>query len=426
MNKLWIRAFWVLLALTAVCAISGQMEAAYALAVQTVISGNRATGGTTQGLNADRRVIDMSDSIHLLDPNLAPLTSITGKIRSAHTINPEFKWLEDDYLPTTSLVSATIGAASTTVEVTAATGKYFRVGDLLKSLDSGEVMYVSAVATDTLTIARSVGATAAAQLDQGETLLIVGNANSEGATGRAVKTTKTTTVNGYCQIFRWPFGDTRTTIQSEMYGGDDFAYQARKAGLEHKIQMERAYLFGEKSEDLDGPSGSGGTPFRTTDGVISRISTNTGTFASITLDAFEAELRDGFRYGPAEKMLFASRPIISFLNLLASASIETIPTTESFPLALTEYVSGHGKLYLVTHNLLEGAGANNTAYAGWALGIDLDCVFHRYLQGADTHIIPHIEANDEDGRRDEYLTESGLMLVQEKNHFLINNVTDYA
>lgn len=390
-----------------------------------VISGNRATAAD-QGIDQNSRVIDMSDTIHLLDPNEAALTAITMKLRKAHCINPKVEWLEDDYIPASSTAAATATAGTTAVTVAAGTGVYFRKGDVLKHIDSGETLYVSAVATDTLTVVRSIGAVAAATIDAADVLLVIGNANQEGATGRTVKTTDKTPQFNYTQIFRWPFGITRTLNKSELYGGSDLTYQTRKAGIEHRINMERAFLFGEKAEDTSGSIGDGTTPIRFCDGLQARISTNIDSVQTISMATFETFLTDAMRYGPARKIMFASRALMSFINELATNKIQTVPTTSSFPLALTEYISPHGKIYFVTHNLLTGTGANNVAYSGWGFLLDLDSIYYRYLQGSDTFLKTNIQANDEDGRRDEYISEACPMIIQEKNHAILNNVTDAA
>lgn len=399
-----------------------------ALAVQTVVTGARATAGaaTAGGIDQNSRVIDMSDTIYVLDPNEAPLTAITMRIAKKKCINPKFEWLEDDYLPTQDLVNGTTFTAGTTA-IVVDNGSYFRPGDVLKHLDSGEVMYVSAVVSNTLTVVRSVGATAAATPDDNDVLLIIGNANAENATGRTIKTTQKTPQNNVTEIFRWPFGASRTLMNSETYGGSDWDFQRRINGIQHRIQMERAFLFGEK-DDATAVTGATG-PIRFCDGVIARISTNVTTLAgagTLTTDVFETFLRTGFRYGPGRKIFFASRQIISFLSLIAVAKIQTKETTKEFPLKISEWISGHGQTYLVTHNLLEGDGANSHSYQGWGLLLDIDSIWYRFLTNSDTSLKTNIQANDQDGRVDEYLTECAPMIVQEQNHSILRGVNTYS
>lgn len=415
------RALYLLLAGLAVAYVlmgAGHVEAGSVSLAITVLTGTRASAGSV-AIESNSRVIDMSDVIHLLDPNRAPLTAVTMKLRKAHCISPKFEWLEDDYIPATDTVNGTVTASGTTCSVTVDTIANFRAGDVIKVPTTGETLYVTSISSDTLICTRSIGSTAGAAISDGDYIVVIGNANVEGDTVRTLKTTTKTPQYNYTQIFRWPFGNTRTLENSEIYGGSDMAYQTKKAGLEHRIQIERAFLFGER-----GANTSGTAAIRYTGGVIEKLvgaSAVTDQGDAYSAAGMETFMRALFRYGPARKMLFASREIISYLNLIAGAAttINTVPSSKSFPLALKEWVSGHGKLYLVTHNLLEQYGtqtSNQYAYHGWALGLDLDSMFYRYLQKSDTRIRTNIQDPSADGRTDEYLTECGLQVIQPNNH----------
>ena len=72
---------------------------------------------------------------------------------------------------------------------------------------------------------------------------------------------------------------------------------------------------------------------------------------------------------------------------------------------------------LVKHRLLENI------YDGYALGLDLKNLWYRPLQGRDTVLKTNIQANDEDGEKDEYITEAGLQLNLEKTHAVMYGCT---
>lgn len=398
----------------------------------TVITAARATAGT-QGIDSNSRVIDMSDTIHVLDPNTAPLMSLTNRLRKAHCVNPKFEWLEDEYLPT----SVTKNTGTTTAGETALTiitpgGGYLRKGDVLKVISTGEVMYVSAVGSDTaITVVRGIGATAAADIAASTPFLIIGNASQEGATGRVIKTTQKTPLFNYTQIFRWPYGITRTLENSELYGGNDMAFQARKAGVEHKKQIEAAFLFGEKAEATTAvKGGDGATPIRYTDGLFARITSNVSSPGTLSMDTLETFIRSGYRYGSSSKLFFASRKVMSYINQIAANKIQSLATDKSFPLVISRYISPHGDIFMVEHRQLNGQAESttifNAAYHGWGALVDLDGLWYRYLQNSDTRVRTNIQAPDVDGRTDEYLSECGLMLVQERQHAVLNNVLRYA
>lgn len=392
---------------------------------QTVISGERATASAAggQGIDANSRVIDMSDTIHLLDPNEAPLTAITMKLRSVKAISPKVEWLEDDYLPATDAINFTTGYTAASTFLVVDNVGYFRIGDVVKVLDTNENLHVTALGANGIQVTRSIGTADASTIDDNDVLLIIGNANRENSSKRVIKTTQKTPLYNYTQIFRWEFGASGTLQESQLYGGDDLSYQQKKAGKEFRIQMERSFLFGDRDTD---EASTTSTPLRFCDGIFNRITTNVTTIGgngTITADLMETFLRDAFRYGPARKILFASRKIVSFITILARSSLQVRETTTSFPLALTEYVSPHGKLYITTHNLLEGAGSgNNYAYESWAALLDMDSIFYRPLGNRDTKLRTNIQANDQDGRIDGYIAECCPMVIQEKNHAVLRNV----
>lgn len=397
------------------------------MADPTVISGARSTAGS-QGIDSNSRVIDMSDTIYALDPNDAPLTAITMKMRKVKAISPKVEWLEDDYIPRLVAISALDGAGATETVTATGLAHYFRVGDLLKVLDTGELLFVQSITNaNDFVVKRAVGAVAAtATVSATPYIAIIGNANAEGSSARTLKTTTKTAKFNYTQIFRWEFGSTGTTQASELYGGDDLAYQTRKAAVEHRIKIEQSFLFGERFESTDATIlTSNTTAIRGCGGIIAGITTNVTTAPGgvLTADVMETWLRSAMRYGPSRKMLFASRHVVSYLSQIAGQLLQTKVTDESFPLVLVEYVSPHGKIYIAAHNLLEGDGDNNHAYQGWAVLLDMDSIFYRPLGGRDTRLKSNIQGNSEDSRIDGYITEACPMLVQEQNHAILRNCT---
>jgi hypothetical protein len=62
--------------------------------------------------------------------------------------------------------------------------------------------------------------------------------------------------------------------------------------------------------------------------------------------------------------------------------------------------------------------------AGWGLILDIADLAIRYMNGRFTILKENIQANDEDGKTDEYLSEVGLQLELEKKHGMATGVTD--
>jgi hypothetical protein len=375
----------------------------------TLISGTR----DTSNINSSRLVIDMSNEIAQLQPNATPFTVLLKKLAKKKTIAAKFEWLEDELLPRWDL--STTGCAASEVHVPVDNHAYFTIGDIVKVPSTGECMLVSAIEdeADTITVTRGFGETATAIIAAGSDLVILGNANEEGATAPTAKTTKEEAKYNYTQIFRTPFGATETEKNSELYGGNDIAYQRKKKGIEHMLDIERALLFGELKQLTTGTH-----PRRTTRGLLKFISTNATTgVGALTLADFEDWLKTGFAYGSDTKVLFASGTLLSAISQLAGLRLQTVPSDTTYGISVKEYISPFGKVNIVFHRLLE------EYYDGTGVLVDLANVKYRFLEGRDTKLKTNIQANDEDSEKDEYLTECGLEVGLEKTHALISGVT---
>jgi len=246
--------------------------------------------------------------------------------------------------------------------------------------------------------------------------VIIGNINEEFANARPVKTTVKSNVYNHTQIFRTPFAVSGTLQESRLYGGDELTYQRKKSAIDHMVDIERAFLFGERREDLAGPNGQ---PRRMTRGVIKFIQSQvTSGVGTLTDTAFEAFIRDGMRFGSAQKVLFASRLVNSVISGFARAKLEQRPTDDTFGIAVTRYISPHGQIAIVNHNLLEGS-----TYSGYAMLLDIEDLLYRPMNNRDTKLRINIQSPDADGEMDEYLTEAGLQLNNEVKHALLEGVT---
>lgn len=379
-----------------------------------MITGTRDTNNITQ----NKRVIDMAEKIALLQPNKAQFLSIL-KIskRNIRTVfNPKFEWMEDDYGAAWDAINAGAGYASGITSIVVDNGAYFSPGYVVKVPRTGEVMLVTAVATNTLTVTRGYGTTAAAALVDNDPLLIIGNANEEGAGSPEIKTTKEVQKYNFTQIFRSPFGVTRTNEMSKMYGGKDLNYQQAKKGVEHKMMIERSLLLGERKEDI-----TGAKPKRTTGGIISFLTANNydagGALTQAEFDNSFAEVV--FAKGSEEKLLICSARLLSVINGWAMGKLEVNQEAKRYGLDIRQYVTPHGIFNLVkASHALTGA-----VYGGYGICIDPENVRYAPLEGSDTKLKTNIQDNDEDGRRDEYLTEAGVEVKLPETHGLLTGVT---
>ncbi|HWR54906.1 MAG TPA: DUF5309 family protein [Negativicutes bacterium] len=372
---------------------------------------------STGDIASYRQKIDMSEKIAQLRPNAAPLTVLLKRMKNKRTVyNPEYDWMEDDLYARWDAINAAAGYAVGITALVVDNALYFIEGDTVKVPRTGEVMLVTAIntTTNTLTVKRGYGTTAAAALVDNDPLVIIGNANEEGAGLRGIRAQDPNKVTNYTQIFRTPVGLTRTQDKTRNHGPKEKAYQRMKAGIMHKVDMERAFLFGEKGKD----TGTQGKPRRTTAGILSYMTYNVldCSAATPTAGAINTWLEEVFLYGSSEKVLLASAKLCTIFDNIAENKLQTVPGAKTYGVAIKEYLSTHGKLYIVKHPLLEGA-----VYGKYGIAVDMENIAYCPLDASDTQLLTNRQNNDEDQEKDEYLTEAGIELRLPKTHAIIKN-----
>jgi hypothetical protein len=382
---------------------------------------------TLNSLQASRRV-DMASEIMLLEPESTPLTvfSKANKMKRKVAVNPEYSHVEDSLRTRLQrLNDATNLTAADTVFIVDDNSIY-TIGDLVRVTRTGEVLRITAVGptTNEITVTRSVGALAAAALLDDDQLLTIGSAEVEGGTGNAARSDNPVKVTNYTQIFKESVEMSGTQRSSDQFTKPhDWNHQLRKAGIEHAKDMEYAFLFGRKDE-------IGSPPVRTTGGAYEAIVTNVKDAAGTLTEAeFFDFLRPMFRYGRKEKVGFASQVAVDVLNGFPRGKLELrqADRDKTYGVRVFEYISPHGTLNIVTHYLIE-ALASTDKHWGEILVLDFEPIWYRFLGGGvggsrDTHVEQNIQANDQDGRKDQYLTEAGLQFGEEKKHGLIFGIT---
>lgn len=375
---------------------------------------------------ANQRIIDMSERISLLEPDVAPLTTFLMKLRSKDAHSQKVEWLSDELMPRLTGLAASAASADSTMGVTAGTGQYWRVGDTMRIATTGENVAVTAVSTDTLGVTRAIGSVAAATAASGVDVVLVGNASAEGATIGTLKQTKLVANYNYTQIQRNPYGTTETLANSDLYGGPDMKRERMKKMIEHKASIEHTLFWGRRQLTT-----SGAQPIAWAGGLSDFITTNITTAASnaLTLSAFETFLRSAYRYGSHNKVLFCSPLIASGIsNFAASRMAPPQATVSAWGTKLNRYVSGaYGDgLDVVVMREWQDYQAGSNQFGGWAFLIDMDDLRFRPLQNRNTKVLRDRQAPDEDSQKEEVLTEWTLEIGNEKNHAVLKGVTAFS
>lgn len=386
------------------------------------------THESSLNVSTSRAVRDVGKGIAYVDPDEAPLTVILMKAKNGTrtATNKKVEWIEKNMYPELGdQINEAAGYTAGDTTITVDNGERFAVGDLVKVMRTEEVLYVTAISSDDLTVTRSVGdasGTAAAAMVDNDDVLIIGNAQEEGASVGTPKSHDETYVHNFLQIFRTPFGTTGSEAEIENYTGPDRPRLRREKAREHRRLMERALLFGERSGNLGGGNND---PAYAAGGLLYYLTSNNKTSVGTLTEAeIEDWAEDVFqRTGTSNSRLWVAGPkTITIVDLLASARLKTVPKEDTFGVSIKQFVTGHGTFNIVKHRELVD-GANGDGFEGLSFALDMSKIKYVHLRNRDTKLLTDRQAPGDDKWTDEYLTEASFQIENPVNHGTLEGVT---
>lgn len=389
--------------------------------VAGTVQGSIATDGTL-ALNPDQKKLDIQDRIFGYDPEANPiLTVATQGTPKENATEVQFKWLEDSPVPEWLTLNAGYNNAVTSIVLAAGQGAFILPNTVIKNMNTGEAMFVTAVVTDTLTVTRGWGGTTALAGLVTDPVLNLRNAQPQGAATppNALQTIKATKVN-YCQIVTHAVQVTKTIDAVELYGGNERIYQRGKMATEHARSWEQLLMHGVQGTNIVGQA----NPFFTSGGLDYYIATNVlNVNGPLTESQFMSYLGTAFRFsvrpGRKSKVLFASQEMLNTINSWGVAKLQVTPNSDkasaAYGLDIKEFICGFGRLSIIFHPLLEN-GQKGTFYL-----LDMDGVAIRYLR--PTKLETNIQAPAADFYLDKYITEAGFRVAMEQVHGRATGIT---
>lgn len=241
---------------------------------------------------------DVSDIIGIVSPYETPLLDHLGDPNRVAS-STRHEWLEDELLPNTDAIDSgqSFSNASTDTSFTVDHGDRFRIGDQIQAAGSREVMFVTNVSSDTLTVVRGYGATTAEDLAASDVLHILGNAALEGDDRPATRFSNRVRQSNWTQIFTASVEVSGTELAVNQIGIDDeLDYQKQERLRELIRDLENCVINGVAADA--NPEGSSSVR-RTMNGIVPSLSTNVfepnvGGFPSDT-SLTEAQLNQALR-----------------------------------------------------------------------------------------------------------------------------------
>ena len=424
-----------------------------------------------------RRLYDFSDRVAELAPEESPFFVYLSKVGKVPTSDSQFRFLEDRTKISIADRSFLAKGAQTLVAEDSSMNMVFDTsgGAAVKWLVPGMVIAVSLNAsgagttpsfgnvrinsvdhtTDTTqstcnVISVSTVGGAAMTITDNAQCTVIGTSFQEGSGAPDVWSQEMENGFGYTQIFKTAC-EMSNTARATVYRGyaDEWQRLWNLKLREHKVDIERAMLFGQQATQ---------SSIQYTDGVVGQIIRNStveggGAQLSYTEDKsyyksntasqwtyddlltdFEV-IYDPARGGSSSKLGLASLPVISFFNKLgtsagfvagtAGTASEDNPfrynfnqSNGSFGHKIMKIDTIHGDLSLIKEPLFRGFSS------GFLALVDLDHCSYRPLVGngvnRDTSITTNVQQADEDLRKDMILTEAGLEITLPESHCLYN------
>jgi hypothetical protein len=232
------------------------------------------TGKATysSGATLPELVEDVSDLVNIVSPYETPLLGALGDPLYAAT-STYHEWLEDSLLPNKDTINdSTYTDPDVDTQFVVTNGNRFQVGDQIQVEGSKELMLVTGINSNTLTVVRGYGSTTAEDLSNGLVLNILGNAALEGGDKPTARFTNRVRLGNYTQIF---------TAAVEVSGSD---LAARQIGLADELDYQKQERLRELLRDLENTVINGGSPAsnpqgsaavrRSLKGILQHIATN--------------------------------------------------------------------------------------------------------------------------------------------------------
>ena len=423
-----------------------------------------------------RRLFNFSDRVADLAPEESPFFVYLSKVAKVPTDDPQFRFLEDrtkismtdrSFLLNGSHSVPAAGSSLTyTVDTSAGASVDFLIKGMVFAVEYAEnnapetiIVRVESSPVDNGDTSSFVGKTissvdgAEAPADNAK-CTVIGTSFVEGSGSPDVFSEELTSDSGLTQIFKTAC-EMSNTARATRYRGyaDEFQRIWNLKLREHKVDIERAMLFGQRastggiqySEGIAGHILANGTAVTGTSDLSYSSGTpyyRSATTAQLTYDRILSDFEvvyDPARGGTDSKLALASLPVITFFNKLgADAFLNTSlvsgtstavndvsnlrynmeKTQGSFGHTVLQIETIHGTMNLVKEPLFRGFAS------GFLCMVDMDNVAYRPLVGngvnRDTQIMTNVQSADEDLRKDMILTEAGLEVSLPESHMLIH------
>lgn len=279
------------------------------------------------------------DELLLLNPYQIPVLNLVGF--GTGIGNTQHGWVEDELQSMKDAVNGAKTSSDTTITVD--TGALFRPDQVIRIGD--EMLLVTAVSNNDLTVTRGFGSTTAANIADNAVVEIMFNLKDEGSDAREGKYVPRTNVFNYTQIFDDTIKVSGTAQAISEYGITDlYMYEKMKVQDRLALELENAIVNGVKFQSGDK---------RMMGGMRQFISTNVTNAASAALefkmidDALLAIAMAGGMKDATRHVLMVSSLQLQKLVLLDDQKVRITQQEGQIGRTVNTFVTPHGRLEII-------------------------------------------------------------------------------
>jgi len=294
---------------------------------------------------------DVAEEIGMISPYETPLLDRLTQAERAAT-NVLHEWLEEKLNPNTVIatVAAPVGSATdpATVALNDSAGnaavRYFMLGHIFENEATGEQLQL--VSKDEVAglgvLSRGFGGTTAATITAGDNFFAVSDAALEGADVDDDISRPRERKNNYCQIFKKDVIISGTVEATRQLGGisSEQGHQRMMRMREIVRDLEKAVIRGRTSGNTIGAAGAR----RSMDGILSRLTTNVTSTATLTPEIMNDIVKTAWDNGGTDcDLIVADSNFKRISDQFQSTRVEVMNRDERFHNKVSIFESTYGQ-----------------------------------------------------------------------------------
>lgn len=374
---------------------------------------------TTADTVTTKRTI--ANIIKMIDPADTPClsyfgTNINTRVQMANFPNHKYEWLEDTRRVRTDQLNEALDNSETAVDVD--NGDKFKPGDVILCED--EKMYISSIATNTLTVIRGWGGSTAVTHADDTAITYLFSARLEGADSDRQPYTVATAPYNYSQILHHEILLSGSEMNAtSRYGiSDKYKYEIMKAlgGLgggngtkgnagDLMLDLEKTFFYGSRVQRTSSVAGAMG-------GVETFVTTNVKDLSGASLDpkTFEDYVQAAWSYGGKPNVVVVNDVGHRKLTSFYAGSVRTERSEATGGVVITKILTHFGELDI----LLNRWCPRDNLYI-----LQKDLVGWCTLRNWTTELL----AKTGDFEKSQIVGEFGFVVCNEKAHAVIKNMS---